>query len=374
MRGADAPGAIDGEYIVVLKESGARAAAADELRTTTSVRDLAGSLLSAADAEEADTRRVFASALKGFTLTADRAQARRLAAEPAVAYVEQNRTERGDDTQQDPSWGLDRVDQRDLPLNESYRYAETAAGVTAYVVDSGIRVGHEDFGGRASYGYDFVDDDAEAQDCNGHGTHVAGTVGGETYGMAKKADLVAVRVLNCENRGTTEDVLAGYDWVAAHAVLPAVANVSIGGAATDAKDAAVTGMVEAGVTVAVSAGNDDGDACQQSPARAPDVLTVAASTDTDARWSESNYGDCVDLFAPGADILSAGIDSDTASARKSGTSMATPHVTGAAALYLAGHPEATPEEVTKALRSAATEDRITEAGAESPNTLLYSRF
>jgi subtilisin family serine protease len=372
IRGAGAPGAVEGQYIVVMKEDGKGAAPAPSLRGDTSVRKLAHNLLDAAGADDARVQRVYSSALKGFAATLGEDRARELAADPAVAYVEQNRVERGDGTQADPAWGLDRIDQRDLPLDTSYTYGTTASSVRAYVVDSGIRLGHDDFGGRAEYGHDFVDDDATAADCHGHGTHVAGTVGGTRYGVAKAVDIVAVRVLNCENSGTTADVLAGYDWVAQNAVLPAVANVSIGGSAGDAKDEAVRGMVEAGVTVAVSAGNNDTDACEQSPAREPSVITVGATTDKDKRWESSNYGSCVDLFAPGASILSAGLDSDTASASWSGTSMAAPHVTGAAALYLAAHPDATPAEVTEALLDAATGGKVTSAGAGSPNKLLYS--
>ncbi|WP_245996359.1 S8 family peptidase [Streptomyces armeniacus] len=374
IRGADAPGTIDGEYIVVMKKTGEEAADSARLKSRTSVRELAGSLLDDADARGAAVQRTYATALKGFTVTADRDEARRLAADPAVAYVEQNRVERGNGTQNDPTWGLDRVDQRDLPLSDSYSYDSEAANVNAYIVDSGIRITHEEFGSRAKYGVDFVDDDAKADDCHGHGTHVAGTVGGATYGVAKSAKLVAVRVLDCENRGTTADVIAGYDWVAKNAVKPAVANVSIGGAATDAKDAAVTGMVEAGVTVAVSAGNSNTDSCQQSPARAPAVLTVAATSDTDARWASSNYGKCVDLFAPGHQVVSAGRASDTASATMTGTSMAAPHVTGAAALYLGAHPTASPSTVTKAMLDASSKSKVTSPGADSPNRLLYSRF
>lgn len=374
IRGAGAPGTVDGEYIVVMKRTGEEAADSKRLKTRTTVRALADSLLSAADAGDAEVKRTYATALKGFTVTADKDEARRLAADPAVAYVEQNRVERGDGTQKDPTWGLDRVDQRGLPLSGSYDYDAEGGDVTAYIVDSGIRITHDDFGSRAEYGVDLVDDDAKADDCHGHGTHVAGTVGGSTYGVAKAAKLVAVRVLDCEGKGTTAGVIEGYDWVAENAVEPAVANVSIGGDATEAKDAAVTGMVEAGVTVSVSAGNSNADACGQSPARAPAVLTVAATEKSDARWDSSNYGKCVDLFAPGSQIVSAGHASDTAKATMSGTSMATPHVTGSAALYLGEHPSASPAEVAEALLDASSKDKVTSTGTGSPNKLLYSRF
>ncbi|EST39453.1 hypothetical protein N566_01895, partial [Streptomycetaceae bacterium MP113-05] len=271
IRGADSPGAIEGEYIVVVKESGEAAPDASLLRSATSVRSLAEGLLEETGTLGAAVERTYSTAFKGFSVHADEAGARRLAALPSVAYVEQNGVERGDDGQVGGPWGLDRIDQRDLPLNDWFQYPSHGEEVHAYVVDSGVSVSSSVFGGRASNGWDFVEDDAVAQDCYGHGTHVAGTVGSRPYGVAKEVEIVSVRVLNCENRGTTADVLAGYDWVAANAQLPAVANVSIGGSASDTKDAAVRGMVEEGVTVAVSAGNNDTDACQQSPAREPDV-------------------------------------------------------------------------------------------------------
>ncbi|MFF9453594.1 S8 family peptidase [Streptomyces flaveolus] len=358
IRGASSPQAIDNSYIVVLKDNAPSARGGE-------ARSLAGKF-------GGSVRRTFATALNGFTLTATAAEARRIAADPSVAYVEQNRVEYADATQYSATWGLDRIDQRTRPLSGSYSYSTTASNVTAYIVDSGIRATHSDFGGRASYGYDFVDGDTVASDCNGHGTHTAGTVGSATYGVAKGARLVGVRVLNCSGSGTTANVIAGYDWVAANAKLPAVANVSIGGSASDAKDAAVAGMVDAGVTVAVSAGNDTTDACDQSPAREPSVITVASTTSTDARSSFSNYGTCVDIFAPGSSITSLGYSSDTTTAVKSGTSMATPHVAGAAALYLATHPTASPATVTAAIKSAATSGAVTSPGTGSPNLLLYT--
>ncbi|GAA2425168.1 hypothetical protein GCM10010405_04660 [Streptomyces macrosporus] len=368
VRGAGAPNALDGRYIVVLKDSGT---AARTLKAPGDVREKAEELTDAFGGEAA---RTYASAFKGFSLRATEKQARRLAAHPAVAYVEADRVERGDDIQSAPTWGLDRIDQLDLPLDAGYTYDATAPNVTAYIVDSGINIAHRDFEGRASYGWNFVDGTRTASDCHGHGTHVAGTVGGETHGVAKDVKLVAVKVLNCENSGSTEGVLAGYDWVVKNAVKPAVANVSIGGAASAAKDAAVKKMIEAGITVAVSAGNKGVDACTQSPAREPSVITVAATARDDSKPSWSNHGTCVDLFAPGSSVLSTGIDSTTATKTMSGTSMAAPHVTGAAALYVSEHPTATPAQVTRALLDAAGTGRVTGPGEGSPNRLLHSRF
>lgn len=367
IRGAAEGETVAGEYIVVLKDRKAvRSLGHGSLRSH--VKGLVGKHGGTVD-------RTYSSALKGFSVKASERQARQLAADPAVAYVEPNRVERGAETTQgDPAWGLDRIDQRDLPLSETYTYATTASNVTAYVVDSGVRIGHEEFGGRAEYGYNFVDGTRAASDCHGHGTHNAGIVGGETYGVAKDVKIVAVKVLNCNNSGTTANVLAGYDWVARNAEGPAVANVSIGGSASDAKDAAVRTMVEAGITVAVSAGNNDVSACQQSPAREPSVLTVGSTTRDDSRSSFSNYGSCVDLFAPGSSVPSAAHSSDTATGTKSGTSMAAPHVAGVAALYVSEHPEASPATVGEAVLDAATEGKVTDRGTGSPNVLLHSGF
>ncbi|MEE1938376.1 S8 family peptidase [Streptomyces sp. TRM 70361] len=366
VRGAEAPDTVDGEYIVVLKDSGSRAR---QLRAAEGVRDKAEELT---DTFGGRPDRTFDSALKGFSLKATEKQARRLAADPAVAYVEANRVERGDDVQTDPSWGLDRIDQRDLPLDASYTYRGTASNVTAYVVDSGINISHEDFGGRASYGYNFVDGNRTAEDCHGHGTHVAGILGSGTYGVAKGVKLVAVKVLNCNNLGTTAALLAGYDWVAENAVKPAVVNVSIGGSPSDAKSAMIRKLVDAGLTITASAGNKGTDACAQSPALEESVITVAATARDDSKPSWSNHGSCVDVFAPGASVPSLGIDSDTAVRTMSGTSMSAPYATGVAALYVAENPGATPDQVSRALLTGATGDRVTGAGAGSPNLLLHS--
>lgn len=305
-------------------------------------------------------------------MRAGETQARRLAADPSVAAVVQDSRVSLDHTRKNPpSWGLDRIDQGDLPLDKSYTWPESAgSGVTAYVIDTGIRISHRDFGGRAHYGWDFVDGDATAQDGNGHGTHVAATVAGTGYGVAKKADVVAVRVLDDAGSGTTAQVIAGIDWVTKNARKPAVANLSLGGAANAQLDAAVRGSIASGVTYTVAAGNDGLPASLYSPARVKEAITVGATDRTDRRAGFSNWGSRLDLFAPGVDITSAGYASDKGKATFSGTSMASPHVAGAAALYLADHASATPAEVSRALTGRAATGRITDPLPGSPNKLL----
>ncbi|MGI5380820.1 S8 family peptidase [Streptomyces sp. CA-251387] len=317
--------------------------------------------------------RTYDQALNGYAVKLTKQQARRLAADPAVESVVQDQIVTASATQPSPpSWGLDRIDQRALPLNASYTYPDGAGqGVTAYIIDTGVRITHQDFGGRASYGYDAVDGDHIAADGNGHGTHVAATVAGTSHGVAKKAKIVAVRVLNNNGSGTISGVIAGIDWVTQHAVKPAVANMSLGGGANATLDTAVRNSIAAGITYAVAAGNSNSDASGFSPARVSEALTVSATTNTDARAGYSNYGSIIDLFAPGSSITSAWNSSDTATNTISGTSMATPHVAGAAALHLAANPTSAPSQVASALTLTATTGAVTSPGTGSPNRLLF---
>jgi subtilisin family serine protease/subtilisin-like proprotein convertase family protein len=351
------PAVIPGSYVVVLKN-----AAGVETTSNGLTRRHGGRVV-----------RTFSRALRGFEMAGDAEAARAVAADPRVAYVAPNHRFRISETQTPtPSWGLDRIDQRTAEADHSYSYPNTAGTVDAYVIDTGIRFTHNDFEGRARSGFDAVDGGA-ADDCNGHGTHVSGTIGGSTYGVAKAVNLIGVRVLNCDGEGTTAQVVAGIDWVTAdHAAgVPAVANMSVGGDVDQAIDDAVAGSIADGITYAVAAGNDDVDACLGSPARAPAAITVGASGPDDERASFSDFGRCVDIFAPGVDIKSSYYSSDAATETLSGTSMATPHVTGVAALLLSAHPSFSPERVRAVLVGTATKGVVTDAGPESPNVLLY---
>jgi subtilisin family serine protease len=306
--------------------------------------------------------------------TSERGAAARLAASPGVAFVEQDQVMFTSATQAGATWGLDRSDQRALPLSSTFTYGATGAGVRAYILDTGIRYDHVDFGGRAVPGFDAIGDGRNGNDCDGHGTHVAGTVGGTRWGIAKGATLVAVRVLNCSGSGTTSGVIAGVDWVRANHIKPAVANMSLGGGASTALDNAVANAIAAGVTFAVAAGNSNANACNFSPARAASAITVGSTTSTDARSSFSNFGSCLDLFAPGSSITSAWFTSTTATVTISGTSMASPHVAGVAAQYLQGNPTASPATVRNALVANSTANVVTSAGRRSPNRLLFTNY
>ncbi|RLK58900.1 S8 family peptidase [Actinokineospora cianjurensis] len=345
--------AVSGSYVVVFKDGTVHAAAADHAKRY-------GGTVS----------HTYSTVLSGYSAQLSDRAARRIAADPAVAYVAQDEVVSIQGIQSTPPWGLDRVDQRNLPLSKSYAYPDNGgSGVTAYVVDTGVRISHSEFGGRARNGFDAVDNDTVAQDGHGHGTHVAGIVGGRTYGVAKQVGIVAVRVLGDNGSGSIAGVVAGIDWVAKDAAgKKAVANLSLGGGTNTTVDTAVQKAIRAGVTFVVAAGNSNADASTASPARVPEAITVAASDNADRRASFSNHGNGVDIFGPGVDIPSAWRTSDSATNTVSGTSQATPHVAGAAALYLTTR-TATPAQVRDALVAAATKNKITDP--KSPNNLVY---
>jgi subtilisin family serine protease len=315
----------------------------------------------------------YTGVLGGFAIKVKRGALEPLLRDARVSYVEQDSKMRKSATQRAPaSWGLDRIDQAALPLDRAYTFAGEGAGVQAYVVDTGTRLTHQEFAGRIDGGYNTARDrnnSGDASDCQGHGTHVAGTVAGAVSGVAKQARVIPVRVLACDGSGTNIDVIAGLDWIAQNARRPAVANLSLGGGASRSLDSAVQQLVAKGIVVVAAAGNENTDACNGSPARAPEALTVAASDRNDRRASFSNYGACVDLFAPGHQIASAWHTGDSATKTISGTSMAAPHVAGAVALHLGAHPKAKPAEVAAALIKAASRDRVGET-AGAPNQLL----
>lgn len=315
----------------------------------------------------------YAHALKGFAATIPAAAVEGISRNPNVAFIEADgiaTTMTTDNTVS--SWGLDRIDQRNLPLSGSYSWNEDGTGVRAYIIDTGIRTSHSEFGGRASIGYDAIGDGRNGQDCNGHGTHVAGTVGGAEYGVARNVRLVAVRVLNCAGSGTWSQVIAGVNWVTGNAVKPAVANMSLGGGSNSAVNTAVDNAIKSGVTFVVAAGNSNQNACFYSPASVSAALTVGATTSSDARANYSNYGSCVDIFAPGSGITSAWSTGDNVINTISGTSMASPHVAGVAALYLDANNNHSPAQVASAIVQGATTGKVTNAGRGSPNRLLYN--
>jgi subtilisin family serine protease len=355
--------AVAGSYVVVFKDASVAQA------------KVSGSAQSLAKRHGGTVARTYQYALRGFEVRLSEAAAKRLAADPSVKYVEQNHTVHIAATQTPtPSWGLDRIDQRNLPLNNSYTYANNGAGVRAYIIDTGIRFSHTDFGGRAVTGFDAIDG-GSADDAHGHGTHVAGTVGGTAYGVAKGVTLVGVRVLDAAGSGTYAGVIQGIDWVTGDhdPGERAVANMSLGGAFDQTVNDAVTRSIADGVTYGIAAGNNTaGNACSYSPASTPNAITVGATQSDDARASYSNIGTCLDIFAPGSSITSAWLTNDTATNTISGTSMATPHVVGAAALVLSANPSYTPQQVRDKLVNDATNGVVTNAGTGSPNKLLYT--
>ncbi|WP_335989662.1 S8 family peptidase [Glycomyces sp. MUSA5-2] len=352
--GEDAAGAIAGEYIVVLE---------DDASFSTQVKSVEGG-----GADVVETYR----GVDAFLVESTELEAREIAAQDGVAFVEQNAAFTTQATQTGATWGIDRIDQRNRPLSGTYTYNYTGAGVHAYIVDTGINASHSQFSGRVGAGYDFIQNDSTPQDGNGHGTHVAGTIGGTTYGVAKNVTLHAVRVLDNAGSGTTAGVINGINWVRTNAIKPAVANMSLGGGYSASLNNAVTQAVSSGVTFVVAAGNESTNACNRSPASTPTAITVGATTSTDARASYSNYGSCVDVFAPGSSITSAWYSSNSATNTISGTSMASPHVAGVAALYLQANPSASPSAVSSWITSNATTGVVTSPGTGSPNRLLYT--
>ncbi|HEX6184460.1 MAG TPA: S8 family peptidase [Pyrinomonadaceae bacterium] len=357
--------AIPGHYIVVLDD-----VATGERGPASQAQQVADVLTAAYGGR---IHRVYRDALNGYAAEMTEDEALALSEDPRVLFVEEDQVYTTVATQTSPPWGLDRIDQRNRPLSGTYTYNWTGSGVRVYVIDTGIRTSHTQFGGRASNVYDV--NGGNGQDCNGHGTHVSGTVGGSTYGVAKSALLRGVKVFGCGSTTSTSNIIAGVNYVTANRILPAVANMSVGGGASSSMDTAVNNLINSGVAVAVAAGNEYGvDACTRSPARVGAAITVGSTTSTDARSSFSNIGTCLDLFAPGSSIPSAWYTSDTATATLSGTSMASPHVAGAAALYKQANPSASPATIRNALVNNATTNVITGAGTGSPNRLLYTLF
>ena len=355
--------AIPGNYIVVLDVD-----AGGKFGDLFAAARATGDLMKAYGGE---ARSIYAHAITGFSARMSEEQALKLSADPRVSFVEEDSVVEATITQNNAPWGLDRIGQRDLPLNGIYSYTTTGAGVNVYIIDTGIRRTHTQFGGRAFVGFDAVGDGQNTDDCNGHGTHVSGTVGGSTYGVAKGVRLFAVRVLNCSGSGTNSGVIAGVDWVTANHDSPAVANMSLGGGISTALDTAVNNSINSGVTYAVAAGNSNTNASNSSPARVAAAITVGSSTMTDARSSFSNFGSVVDIFAPGSSIISAYRTSDTATATLSGTSMATPHVAGVAARFLQSNPTASPATVRNEIVAQATLNHLSGIPTGTANRLLF---
>ena len=351
IKGVGSPNAIPYRYIVVFKDQATVSASGAKMSVATIASQVSGKYGAAVG-------RTYQYAIKGAAVTMDLKQAQAMAMDPSVAYVEQDQRVSVVGTQTSATWGLDRIDQTNLPLSRTYTYP-SSTGVHAYVIDTGLRSTHSDFTGRVGAGFDAINDGNGTNDCQGHGTHVAGTVGGTKWGVAKDVTIHAVRVLDCTGNGTTSGVIAGMDWVVGNHVKPAVANMSLGGEVSQAVDDAIARMTNAGVVTVVAAGNDGANACNYSPARASSAITVGSTTNTDARSSFSNFGTCVDVYGPGSNITSASRSSDTGSTSLSGTSMASPHVAGIAALYLSKNPTATIAQVTSAILTNALNGKIT---------------
>ncbi|HHB1693865.1 TPA: S8 family peptidase [Acinetobacter baumannii] len=357
---SQAKGIIKNQYIVILnKDAGPSKDFAQNI-----AKQHAGKVLQSYD-----------TVLKGFAIylpdTAGAAFIEAMKKNPHVLSVESDTIVNIDaTTQSNPDWGLDRIDQKALPLNSTYSYLQTGSGTTAYIVDTGILSSHQEFSGRVLSGYTAISDGNGTTDCNGHGTHVAGTVGGTTYGVAKSVNLVPIRILGCDGSGASSNVIAGLDWILKNGKKPAVVNMSLGGATSSSLDSAVENLYNNGYVMVVAAGNSNTDACTSSPARVSKAITVAATDNTDTRASYSNYGSCVDIFAPGSQINSSWIGSNTATKILNGTSMATPHVAGVVAEMLQSTPTASPQTISTNLLNQASSN-VVKNPSGSPNRLLY---
>ena len=361
-RASRAADRVPNRYVVVLDPVAMRSSSEISEKSATRLSNAYGGAI----------EKVYSNALQGFSAEMTPQAAEAMSNDPSVLFIEEDSYVSVNVTQTNAPWGLDRVDQRSVPLNTAYNYVRTGAGVHVYVIDTGIRTTHTEFGGRATADFDSMYDGQNGNDCHGHGTHVAGTIGGLNYGVAKDVRIHGVRVLGCNGIGTVSTTVDGIDWVTANHISPAVANMSMGSAASLLMDFAVQGSIDAGVTYVVAAGNAAIDACQYSPARLPAAITVGATDQNDARASYSNYGSCVDLFAPGTGIMSAWAWNDNATSSASGTSMATPHVTGTVALYLEQNQNATPAQADAALIGDATSGQMSGETNGSPNMMVFT--
>lgn len=366
---------IQGQYIVVFKDG----VQSEEGKRRGPPQQVVDTVVDIAARHDLPVDRIYEHALQGFVTRASESQIRRLLNDDRIAFVEEDGMSYPSVTQFNATWGLDRVDQRNLPLNGTYVYDSGASNVRAYVIDTGILTGHNDLAGRVLPGRTFISDGRGTSDCNGHGTHVAGTIAGTTWGIAKQARVVPVRVFGCTGGASNSTIAAAIDWVKANHVKPAVVNMSLGGSANSTVDTATNNLINAGVLAVVAAGNGNANACNFSPARVGNALTIGATASNDARsvWSStqaSNFGSCLDLFAPGTSITSAWWTSASATNTISGTSMASPHAAGTAALHLELNPTATPSAVASAIINNATTGKVTNPGTGSPNRLLYTRF
>jgi serine protease len=376
IQGINARTKIPNQYIVVLKDNTVNEMAARRVARNFSLAQARAAVVqdmgvAMATQARGSLKQTYSSSINGFVVESKSVKhVEALLKDPRVAHIEADQVVSIGATQNNATWGLDRIDQANLPLDSSYTYDYDGTGVNAYVIDTGVRISHNQFGNRAYSGYTAINDGNGSSDCNGHGTHVAGTIGSTTYGVAKDASIYAVRVLGCDGSGSNSGVIGGVDWVASNHVKPAVANMSLGGGASTALDNAVNSVVSQGVTMVVAAGNDNSNACSYSPARAASAMTVGSTTSSDSRSSFSNYGSCLDIYAPGSSITSTWSTSNSATNTISGTSMASPHVAGVAALYLDEFPNATPSQVESAIEGAAIANKVTDARSGSPNLLL----